>query len=60
MAGSAAAAPAPPHEHTVVNPATEEPLATVPAAGPAGVGVAVARAAAARRGWAALAAGDLD
>jgi acyl-CoA reductase-like NAD-dependent aldehyde dehydrogenase len=60
LAASAPAAPAPPapHEHTVVNPATEEAVATVPAAGPAEVDAAVARAAAAQRSWAALAPGD--
>ncbi|MFI5580370.1 aldehyde dehydrogenase family protein [Streptomyces sp. NPDC051822] len=42
----------------VLNPATEEPVATVPAATPADVDAAVARAAAAQRGWAAAAPAD--
>ncbi|MFH9724846.1 aldehyde dehydrogenase family protein [Streptomyces sp. NPDC017254] len=42
----------------VLNPATEELVATVPAATPADVDAAVARAAAAQRGWAAAAPGD--
>ncbi|MDT0545194.1 MULTISPECIES: aldehyde dehydrogenase family protein [Streptomyces] len=47
-----------PHEHQVLNPATEEVIATVPAAGPADVDAAVTRAARAQPGWAALAPGD--
>ncbi|WP_338497525.1 aldehyde dehydrogenase family protein [Streptomyces sp. SJL17-4] len=42
----------------VLNPATEEPVATVPAATPADVDAAVARAAGAQRGWAAAAPAD--
>ncbi|MGW8363213.1 aldehyde dehydrogenase family protein [Streptomyces wedmorensis] len=42
----------------VLNPATEEPVATVPAATPADVDAAVARATAAQRGWAAAAPAD--
>ncbi|MFF3840617.1 aldehyde dehydrogenase family protein [Streptomyces sp. NPDC001930] len=42
----------------VLNPATEEPVATVPAATAADVDAAVARAAAAQRGWAAAAPAD--
>ncbi|MER5963033.1 aldehyde dehydrogenase family protein [Streptomyces sp. NPDC002057] len=42
----------------VLNPATEELVATVPAATPADVDAAVARAAAAQRGWAAAAPAD--
>ncbi|WP_055599897.1 aldehyde dehydrogenase family protein [Streptomyces aureus] len=42
----------------VLNPATEETVATVPAATPADVDAAVARAAAAQRGWAAAAPAD--
>ncbi|MCX5225127.1 aldehyde dehydrogenase [Streptomyces sp. NBC_00233] len=42
----------------VLNPATEEPVATVPAATPADVDAAVVRAAAAQRGWAAAAPAD--
>ncbi|KES06934.1 aldehyde dehydrogenase [Streptomyces toyocaensis] len=49
-------------EHTpelqVRNPATEEVIATVPAAGPADVDAAVVRAARAQTAWAALAPGD--
>lgn len=44
-----------PHEHPILNPATEEVIATVPAATPGDVDAAVARAATAQRGWAALA-----
>ncbi|MEV7417294.1 aldehyde dehydrogenase family protein [Streptomyces sp. NPDC089919] len=51
-------APAPPHEHVVLNPATEEVVATVPAATAADVHAAVGRAAAAQRGWAAAAPAD--
>jgi len=47
-----------PHEHHILNPATEEVIATVPAATPADVDAAVARAATAQRGWAALAPAD--
>jgi acyl-CoA reductase-like NAD-dependent aldehyde dehydrogenase len=43
---------------TVLNPATEDVVATVPATDPGGVDRAVARAAAARRGWAAAAPAD--
>ncbi|MEE1929147.1 aldehyde dehydrogenase family protein [Streptomyces sp. TRM 70351] len=46
------------HEHHVTNPATEERVATVPAAAPADVDAAVRRAAAAQRGWAAAAPAD--
>ncbi|MFI0544648.1 aldehyde dehydrogenase family protein [Streptomyces sp. WSLK1-3] len=46
------------HELTVLNPATEEVVATVPAAGAADVDAAVARAAAAQVRWAAAAPGD--
>ncbi|MFE0776328.1 aldehyde dehydrogenase family protein [Streptomyces sp. NPDC058861] len=42
----------------VLNPATEEEVATVPAATPADVDAAVTRAAAAQRGWAAAAPAD--
>ncbi|KNB49737.1 aldehyde dehydrogenase family protein [Streptomyces caatingaensis] len=42
----------------VLNPATEEVVATVPAATPDDADAAVRRAAAAQRGWAALAPGD--
>ncbi|MFE9782636.1 aldehyde dehydrogenase family protein [Streptomyces sp. NPDC005775] len=45
-------------EHQVLNPATEELLATVPATTAAEVHTAVARAAAAQRAWAALAPAD--
>ncbi|MFI8827144.1 aldehyde dehydrogenase family protein [Streptomyces sp. NPDC053431] len=47
-----------PHELHVLNPATEEVVATVPAATPADVDAAVARAAAAQRHWAAAAPAD--
>ncbi|MFD7503591.1 aldehyde dehydrogenase family protein [Streptomyces sp. NPDC059850] len=47
-----------PHEHHILNPATEEVIATVPAATPGDVDAAVARAATAQRGWAALAPAD--
>ncbi|MCX5139119.1 MULTISPECIES: aldehyde dehydrogenase [unclassified Streptomyces] len=46
------------HEHRVLNPATEELLATVPATPAAEVDAAVTRAAAAQRTWAALAPAD--
>ncbi|MFJ3233140.1 aldehyde dehydrogenase family protein [Streptomyces sp. NPDC086787] len=46
------------HELTVLNPATEEIVATVPAADAAEVDRAVARAAAAQRSWAAAAPAD--
>ncbi|WP_199548829.1 aldehyde dehydrogenase [Streptomyces sp. N35] len=46
------------HEHHVLNPATEELVATVPATPPAEVDAAVARAARAQASWAALAPGD--
>jgi acyl-CoA reductase-like NAD-dependent aldehyde dehydrogenase len=45
---------APPAEHQVINPATEEVIATVPAVQPPEVDAAVRRAAAAQRRWAAL------
>ncbi|WP_371774142.1 aldehyde dehydrogenase [Streptomyces sp. NBC_01438] len=45
-------------EHQVLNPATEEIVATVPATTAAGVDAAVTRAAAAQRIWAALAPAD--
>ncbi|RLU92214.1 aldehyde dehydrogenase [Streptomyces griseocarneus] len=44
--------------HEIINPATEEVVATVPAATPRDVDAAVARAAAAQARWAALAPGD--
>ncbi|MFE9042070.1 aldehyde dehydrogenase family protein [Streptomyces sp. NPDC012421] len=47
-----------PTELQVLNPATEEHVATVPAAGPADVDAAVTRAAAAQTGWAAAAPAD--
>ncbi|MEU3828747.1 aldehyde dehydrogenase family protein [Streptomyces sp. NPDC029080] len=47
-----------PHELRVLNPATEEVVATVPAAGAEDVDAAVARAARAQTGWAALAPAD--
>ncbi|QGV81524.1 aldehyde dehydrogenase family protein [Streptomyces ficellus] len=47
-----------PTEHLVLNPATEEVVATVPATTAAGVDAAVTRAAAAQRGWAAAAPAD--
>ncbi|MGW4022675.1 aldehyde dehydrogenase family protein [Streptomyces sp. NPDC005009] len=47
-----------PHELQVRNPATEEVIATVPAATPADVDAAVVRAARAQTAWAALAPGD--
>ncbi|TGB10337.1 aldehyde dehydrogenase [Streptomyces palmae] len=46
------------HELEVLDPATEECVATVPVTTPAEVGTAVARAARAQAGWAALAPGD--
>ncbi|MET7697527.1 aldehyde dehydrogenase family protein [Streptomyces sp. NPDC005485] len=46
------------HELQVLNPATEEVVATVPAATPEDVDAAVVRAAKAQTGWAALAPGD--
>ncbi|WP_327329085.1 MULTISPECIES: aldehyde dehydrogenase family protein [unclassified Streptomyces] len=46
------------HEHRVLNPATEELVATVPATSAAEVSTAVARAAEAQRAWAALAPAD--
>ncbi|MFI1964750.1 aldehyde dehydrogenase family protein [Streptomyces pathocidini] len=46
------------HELHVLNPATEEPVATVAAATPRDVDAAVARAAKAQEAWAALAPGD--
>ncbi|MFF3176057.1 aldehyde dehydrogenase family protein [Streptomyces sp. NPDC057900] len=45
-------------EHQVLNPATEEIVAAVPATTAAGVDAAVTRAAAAQRAWAALAPAD--
>ncbi|WP_413753921.1 aldehyde dehydrogenase family protein [Streptomyces sp. R-74717] len=50
--------PAHPVEHHVLNPATEELLATVPSTTTAEVDAAVVRAAAAQRTWAALAPAD--
>ncbi|MGQ4513778.1 aldehyde dehydrogenase family protein [Streptomyces sp. DW26H14] len=44
--------------HRVLDPATGESIATVPATTPAQVGEAVRRAAAAQRGWAAASPGD--
>jgi acyl-CoA reductase-like NAD-dependent aldehyde dehydrogenase len=44
--------------HEIINPATEEVIATVPASTPADVDAAVARAAKAQTAWAALAPGD--
>jgi phenylacetaldehyde dehydrogenase len=46
------------HELQVLNPATEEVIATVPGAGEADVDAAVVRAAKAQAGWAALAPGE--
>jgi acyl-CoA reductase-like NAD-dependent aldehyde dehydrogenase len=46
------------HEHHVLNPATEELVATVPATTAAEVDTAVTRATAAQRTWAGLAPGD--
>nr|WSS67894.1 aldehyde dehydrogenase family protein [Streptomyces sp. NBC_01175] len=46
------------HEHRVLNPVTEELVATVPATTAEEVAVAVTRAAAAQRTWAALAPAD--
>ncbi|WUS96104.1 aldehyde dehydrogenase family protein [Streptomyces sp. NBC_00708] len=46
------------HEHHVLNPATGETIATVPATPAAGVHTAVGRATAAQRAWAALAPAD--
>lgn len=46
------------HEHHVLNPATEEHVATVPATGAQEVAAAVARAAAAQHKWASLAPAD--
>ncbi|MDQ1039823.1 acyl-CoA reductase-like NAD-dependent aldehyde dehydrogenase [Streptomyces sp. V3I8] len=46
------------HELLVLNPATEEVVATVPGAGPADVDAAVVRAGAAQVRWAALAPGE--
>ncbi|MFE9683281.1 aldehyde dehydrogenase family protein [Streptomyces sp. NPDC006285] len=46
------------HELLVLNPATEEVVATVRGTGPADVDAAVARAAKAQTGWAALAPGE--
>ena len=45
-------------DFTVLNPATEQPVATVPAAGAAEADAAIARAAAAQPGWRAVAPGD--
>ncbi|MFF8842652.1 aldehyde dehydrogenase family protein [Streptomyces sp. NPDC015127] len=45
-------------EHHVLNPATEEVVATVTASTPADVDAAVARAVKAQQGWAAVAPGD--
>ncbi|MDT0442898.1 aldehyde dehydrogenase family protein [Streptomyces sp. DSM 41886] len=50
--------PEPADEHRVINPATEEVIATVPATAPAEVDAAVRRAAAAQHRWAALAPAD--
>ncbi len=47
-----------PHELTVLNPATEETVATVPAASAEDVGAAVVRAVRAQTRWAALAPAD--
>ncbi|MGW5767317.1 aldehyde dehydrogenase family protein, partial [Streptomyces tendae] len=47
-----------PDELRILNPATEEVVATVPAASAADVDAAVARAARAQATWAALAPGD--
>lgn len=47
-----------PHEHHVINPATEELLAKVPATSRDEVGAAVVRAASAHSAWAALAPAD--
>ncbi|MFF9813132.1 aldehyde dehydrogenase family protein [Streptomyces sp. NPDC014006] len=50
--------PSEPFAHEVLNPATEEVVATVPATSAAEVAEAVARAARAQTAWAALAPGD--
>ncbi|MFE5667347.1 aldehyde dehydrogenase family protein [Streptomyces niveus] len=47
-----------PHTHQILNPATEEVVATVPATGAAEVDTAVVRAAGAQRRWAAAAPAD--
>ncbi|UGY94955.1 aldehyde dehydrogenase family protein [Streptomyces gobiensis] len=47
-----------PHEHRVINPTTEELVATVPASTAQDVDAAVVRASSAQRGWAALAPGE--
>lgn len=57
-AGPEAQQPPPLAELTVVDPATEEEVARVPAATPGDVGAAVARAARAQREWASLAPAD--
>ncbi|MGW7515421.1 aldehyde dehydrogenase family protein [Streptomyces sp. NPDC054796] len=54
--GHGTASPPPPLQ--VINPATEEPVATVPSATPAEADAAVVRAASAQRAWAALAPAD--
>lgn len=46
------------HELKILNPATEEVVATVPTTSPEEVDVAVRRAAAAQESWAAVAPGD--
>ncbi|MDG4864012.1 aldehyde dehydrogenase family protein, partial [Streptomyces sp. T-3] len=46
------------YEHHILNPATEEVVATIPATTAAEVDAAVTRAAAAQLGWAALAPAD--
>ncbi|MEU3841035.1 aldehyde dehydrogenase family protein [Streptomyces sp. NPDC028635] len=51
-------APEEPFEHEIINPATEETVATVPATSAAEVAEAVARAARAQSAWAALAPGE--
>ncbi|WP_052352257.1 aldehyde dehydrogenase family protein [Streptomyces collinus] len=58
MPDPSASAPSDPHELTVLDPATEKVVATVPAAGAADVDAAVARAARVQPAWAALAPAD--
>ncbi|WP_165989504.1 aldehyde dehydrogenase [Streptomyces sp. YIM 98790] len=53
-AGEPGPAPGPEHELHVVNPATEQPVATVPGTTPGQAGAAVRRAVRAQRRWAAL------
>lgn len=48
----------PPHAHQILDPATEEVVATVPATGASEVDAAVVRAAAAQHRWASAAPAD--